>query len=333
MGTLLKKDEEKCRELKLQLPEYPLVIYGLNRDRLQKLPTINKLAALIDQIHPIAGNSVSEDEVRERLSRVFPDYLPRSVLYEESNVWYRAVRCDTSTGHASLRRCIYPPEGSPYYQRASRPNTPVLYGAWNLMTALDELQPKVGEHFQVIAFNVQPKKNVICRLLGDVQRRFASDRCLFNDPPEGNYIESLAKSDPNRYLKILFLDSAFSDIFRRDKRETNEYVTSALIAEAMMRLGFPLLYPSVRIQHALNVAIPRATFDAAFQILFTQVHTITQSRRYGFIDSSPQRYSSTFSEEGIIDWSGKTRPSMTTRAFGRLTPKPGTEGWRVPLKA
>lgn len=292
------------------------------------MSTLDELVELAAKLRSPAIRGLSEDKARDLLAQFQADYQPQLVTYQENCIWYRAVKC-SAEGFPSLHRCIYLPGGSPNLSRANLKNRPVLYAAWNVTTAFDEIRALTGDFVQLIGFNVQPGRVAHCVNLGDIQRRQNSGRSLFDDPHGDSRIAYMLKHDPHRYQQCLYIDSVMAELFRRQVEIPSDHFLTATVADAFHRGNISVLYPSVQTMHALNIAIPGCVFDDTFQVLLTEVHHINRNFGDGIHHTTRLKQSTRFATDGTIDWSEWTSLNTWIGKHGAQEPAPGTIGWRV----
>lgn len=289
---------------------------------------LDELVELAAQLRSPEIRGFAEDEARDLLARFQTAYQPQMVNYQENCIWFRAVKC-SAEGFQSLHRCIYLPSGSPNLGRANLKNRPVLYAAWNVNTALEEVRAETGDYVQLIGFNVQPGRLARCVNLGDIQRRQNSGRSLFDDPSGDIRINNMVKHNPQKYQLCLYIDTVLAELFRRQSDVPADHFLTATVADAFHRGNISVLYPSVRTMHALNIAIPGCVFDDTFQVLLAEVHHINRNFGDGIHLTTRLKQSTTFAKDGTIDWSEWMSLNTRIGKYGALEPAPGTVGWRV----
>lgn len=121
-----------------------------------------------------------------------------------------------------------------------------------------------------------------------------------------------------------------AELFRKKSDVPNDHLLTATVASTFYRGGLSVLYPSVRTQHALNLAATASVFDETFQVLLAEVHRIDKYHGHGIYETTRLRQSTKFAPDGTIDWSQWVTLQVRPGACGTPEPAPGTIGWRVP---
>jgi hypothetical protein len=303
----------------------PTNIFSFRQD--DWLPLLEDWAA---QLRGADQRSVSNQKLEALLEAIHGCYLHFPTTYDYRQVFYRVRKCDSADGWPSLVDCLNPPLGSPNYGRASMPREPILYGSLNLWTALDEIDASEGDFVQVVGFNVVPGEKMVAGHIGDLTKCKNSGSTTLGNSPIAMFVREIARLTPIGFHRGAYVDGLLSELFSAQTSKHYDYRITAMFAKSIFDSGQGLIYPSVRTRHAMNLALHRQLFDANFQILFSQVLQIRHYFGYSTYDLGSKRYSTAFSENGVIDWQQNMKPSLEVGPYDFSEAPFDLSGWRPP---
>jgi hypothetical protein len=254
--------------------------------------------------------------------------------YGSEHWWYRAQICCDGGKFDSLRRMIYAPSNIARMGRANLEGRSTHYSSWNLQTVLSEVHVKPGDLVQVIISRSSGVRPIPTVVLGELAYLMQAGRSLINAPSLSNVLESLMRQATPEQIKYWHLIDAFlADTFRRNlgrSPEDYEYKVSASIANRIHSSDGALAFPSVRAFGAVNIAVPAALFDSAFEVIATVALRVTDDLGFSVYTWKQEAHANTFAPDGQIFWD---RPSPTAYSVSSMTGlrvSPARQGWRVP---
>lgn len=274
--------------------------------------------------------SALRDEVR-----VLSQHTIHLLLERDTQVWWRARKCEGDASYENLFHLIYPGSPAKTYARCQLPGSRVLYGSCNRHTALEEIGAETGDHIQLIAFRAKPGIVYQTSVIGDWQLVYAQGRAFLR-PVEHMGAYYAIMDDDERYRRCVYFDSFMASHFRHKVENAYEYKVAASFSQQVFQDAaardkpLALIYPSVQQANAFNIAMPDWMFDRFFEVLHTEYFSIEACLGYGLFEVGPVKYSDGFSAAGEIDWDApRMRSYRKHKSFGLEEPAP-MPGWRVP---
>lgn len=294
----------------------------------QQFAPLERLSELAALLRGADLRGMSQSKLDELLQLILAGYEIQVTRYNHRQLCFRARLCRNGKPYPTLHDMLNPPGEMSSFGRANTPGSPVVYSSWNIPTALDEIGAKSGDVVQVIGFNVVPGLELPMAIIGDLQRRYGSGRALFPDGAGETSLRKMLTKDPDAFVRCLYIDSLLSEIFSSVSDKHYQYRVSANVAESLYRQGLAVLFPSVRLPHAMNLAYPRNLFDSHCQVLFAEMIQVEQFLGYGIYTLQVLASSSTFARDGSISWGDMNLPIPEIGSFGGPEPPGEVFGWR-----
>lgn len=299
----------------------------------QEINNINLLVKKLDEKTRIANilrqadlRAISPESLEAELITLLDGYKIFGLARTMEQVWHR-VRPVKSIDKifTSLRELIYPETGNDSYGRANLPGSTVMYGSWNLMTAIDEKEIQEGDIFQSITYRPIEGAVIPCHVVGDYQSFNNSGRCIISNPPMESTLSEMLVKQPQEFLVGVFVDSFLAEFFARINAVSYDYKISAVYSELLMTNG-GVIFPSTKNRGSMNMAVSSKLFDDKFEVITTEVFRLDRTWGYGIHTCTPLKGSCDFDENGNIVWSDKGRKY-------RWSPQTGIDfdrspGWR-----
>lgn len=289
----------------------------------------DQLRSIAAELRSGASDGRSPDAIRDLFRSLCKAYQFPGITRSHQHVWYRARICEDASGYSSIYQMLYPPEGSRSFGRASLPGTRVLYAGWNQQVALEEVGASRGHVAQLISLRVQSPVQFRCAVIGEYQAIFNSGRSVVNSQNlEGSLSEELV-ADIDGAMSKVFVDSVTAEIFRSNISCSNDYVTSAVIADSIVGHHAGLMYPSIRTSHAINLAVHADDFDRNFEVLESTVYEVLDYHGYGLFSLKPLKATCEITSAGQFVWNSKRQmPSTLGSRRDKQVPSDFI-GWRV----
>ena len=210
----------------------------------------------------------------------------------------------------------------------------MLYAAWNVVTALEEIGAAPGDLVQVIALRVRPAIDLPCGIVGEYQSIYNSGGSTINSRKVEQSISNFIFSAPEDVHKLqLYLDSFFAELLKREPKRPEDHLPNVLLAERILSGHGGLMYPSVVNAHSMNLAVPADVFDTNFEVMATFTSKIDDYHSYGIFDAQPIDRSSEFSASGDIHWQSRAKPQFSFSLQQGMRFPLEAVGWRVPVAA
>lgn len=271
----------------------------------------------------------SHDSLDDELREFLFGYQAIGVTRNVGQIWHRARPIKPEKHFTNLHELIYPPTPSEHYGRASLPGSNVMYGAWNMNTACEEVEIEPGQHAQIICYRPLVGVEYKCHVVGEYHRYSSRGESFITDLPAAS-LKELKRTDPERFAAYAYVDSIISRLFRRKVSEKNncDYKLTAIYSDIFYDAGGGLIYPSARNPAAANLALRPCDFDSQFEVIGTHVLLVGQSYREDVVRRL--RSGVEFFADGTINWNSTlVRPMEHSHKTGwrEKTPLPG---WRKP---
>lgn len=264
--------------------------------------------AAMDWFRAQGVKEMDESALRDaigHLFRIVPIQRQRLHL-PDSNIWWRGRRPKILGGHSNVAELIYPAI-SDKYGRAHVPGQQMLYASRNPTTVFSELNLKTNEQVQLIAIRVKRERLVRAEIVGEWEYNLNAGLSLLGADVSLKTFKQLATTLPPKvFYCALVCDAFFADMFsqRISEDKPEHYRATAFVAKHLLEQSDALMFPSVQKRGGLNIAVPAATFDASFEVLFSEVCSVF-NLGYGVYAARPMRKSSGIDASGVIAWSSE----------------------------
>lgn len=235
----------------------------------------------------------------------------------------------------NLHDLIYPQKPKGKYGRLNPPDKSVFYASWNRATVLDELSPAPGQTLQFITCRTRSDKAVIALVIGAYEQYYRSGRHTYPATELEGYLSNFFYTTPDDRIKIiLYVDAFFASLFR--VADNSMYPLTSALASRMFSTDTPcgVIYPSVRANSSMNLAVPDWVFDQCFEVLTTDFGVTSKVYGHGIYDIDQHPPTHVFDHHGNISWEPSINIRLPTHSFqsGHTFPI-DYPSWRVPFKS
>ncbi|MDP2715923.1 RES family NAD+ phosphorylase [Rheinheimera sp.] len=269
------------------------------------------LKRIVEELKQASAGGLSRNDVGAMFKQLIRSYYLFGITRSHHQVWYRARVCENGEIFHNVDQMIYPKNGSPSFNRASFPNTKVLYAGWNSRLALEEIGAKAGDLVQLIRLRVKSPVEFPCAIIGEYQAIFNSGRSIINSEKSELAVEESLKMHPAYVLAQAFVDSAIAEIFRSDPIAKDYFVSATIAEDFILDKAQGLMYPSVRTAHCVNLAVRAEDFDKNFEVLDTMVSKVAGYHGYGLYALEPLAQTCEISADGSFIWDSKREITST----------------------
>ncbi|WP_166839958.1 RES family NAD+ phosphorylase [Rheinheimera pleomorphica] len=263
------------------------------------------LKKIVEKLKQASALGLSRSEVGAMFKQLISTYSLLGITRSHHQIWYRARICENGEIFNNVDQMIYPRNGSPSFNRASFPNTKVLYAGWNSRLALEEIGAKAGDLVQLIRLRVKSPIEFPCVIIGEYQAIFNSGRSIINSEKIELAVEESLKMHPAYVFAQAFVDSAIAEIFRSDPIAKDYFVSATIAEDFILNKVQGLMYPSVRTAHCVNLAVRAEDFDKNFEVLDTMVAKVAGYHGYGLYALESLAQTCEISADGSFIWDSK----------------------------
>jgi hypothetical protein len=289
--------------------------------------------ALIDIVESLRGGHLrrrSLEEVHQKLQLLVRAYQAWGLGTSEHQVWYRARRCEDENGYSNLRDCLYPPKKIVGYGRANLPREPVLYSAWNINTALDEISAESDDFVQITFVRVRPGLQIPCVVIGDYAHVYNSGRSQYVEKIADAIRDEIKGMSPEDFKRTLFVDTFLAEEYSRPHGRPFEFKLTAAYASMIFAGNGGLTYPSIERRGGMNMAVAAPLFDSSYEVVYTVLFRVRAYYGCGVYDLQGVKGSSAFAADGTINWAARSGLEGTFDLREGFRLAEGAVGWRVP---
>lgn len=225
--------------------------------------------------HLIASEYFNEDYFLETFDKITP-YLAFQIITFNRLKLFRSRASSYATDIENIRQISYPPEHrATKTQRCNSVGQQMLYGSSNIETSLLELDLSDGEPCALVAeFLLKESETLNVLPIGEIDHYRRFDRLRIETPGvlerivsllDGlNHWERLAYQYVDAFLADLMLRTAASEQEKKNLYEVTSRIANAFWSNNPAVDG--LLYPSVKHQGGINLAVLPHSFDRAFEL-------------------------------------------------------------------
>ena len=243
--------------------------------------------------------------VRAKLTRFLEVYGIHNFILGQGSPIFRARRCRSEKGFASLNDLIYPPRDITTVGRLNSAGDPIMYGSLRKETALEEIDVQEGELIQLVVFRIKKDTSVRCCIVGEVDRVQKMGRSLLSEELGNNINNLLRKMPLNAGMSFIYADAFASSLLRDPDASANDYLYSRTLREVMFNkipgLG-AMFYLSIKTDLAINTAVLPQVVDNDLEVMGTSVVQINKKFDFNLYDFSILRNATKFGPNREILW-------------------------------
>lgn len=182
----------------------------------------------IDNLADTAGET--EILFKKHILPVIKIYQPiiSKLANHNSNSIYRARKCNNGVPFSNIKELYNPP--SPSGRAFATNETPVLYGATSIQTALSETGAKIGDLIAIANFSYENLKAGQFWFVGQLGSFFKSQeetRYL----EESNVIHKHFYTEPEIVNSLVFKDLLINELFSKISRPEDNYALNRFLIE------------------------------------------------------------------------------------------------------
>jgi len=233
----------------------------------------------------------------------FYSVLNYEMAYERS--YLRARKCLTPSGYNNVSELGCPPNELVQAGRLNEPNEPILYVSTSQFSILEEINCEEGDYVHVIAYEHKPSTKIRCAILGEATQVSRWGRALSSEHLgiELNRIMNGMTFDVGR--SFVYTDAFLSSIMKDVSASQNNYIHSRLLAKLLLEKHDGLdgiIYPSVALESAMNIAIKPQSAEKLFKIGANFVLKVNKKYQFGIYDFEVLRNAKGQYNDGSIIW-------------------------------
>jgi hypothetical protein len=226
------------------------------------------------------------------LRRLFRKLLKRHPLlsygYGEGPIFWRGRQCESEGGFSTLSEVTYPSAAIAETGRLNDRNQPMLYGASQILTVLNELSVRQGSFVHYIGFVVKPGNCVRLGVVGEQYHIFHTGLSpVLGKVPGDSIQKQWSKLRVEDLLSIVYVDAFLRTVLSDAYAVQREYAHTRALGKEILRKhkgieGF--FYPSTKHDVGMNLIVTPSCFDSKFKIITSSVLRVDKVRDFGMYD-------------------------------------------------
>lgn len=260
--------------------------------------------------------STIASEIEEGLRIVLEYYGIINFNLGNTLPFWRGRICPSSDGFKNIKELSYPPRELTKAGRLNEPSSPLLYLSLNNLTTLVEINASNGNYVHSIAYKTIGKNKLKCGIFGEITHAARSGRALISEELGTHLNRILNKIEYEAGKSFVFTDAFLSSILRDGNASKTNYIHSRTLAKLIFEKnpGFDaIVYPSIVLEGAMNLAIKPESADRLLEIFGISVIHVGKKYDYGIFDFELLRNANGYEKNGDIRWDKKFEPIISTR--------------------
>ena len=234
-------------------------------------------------------NSASDISLLRALFRKLLKEQPLlSYEYGPSHIFWRGRHCDSEAGFSTLSEVAYPCRTSVRAGRLNDDDEPMLYGASQLITVLNELSVQRGNCVHYIGFTIKPGSSVRLGVVGEQYHIYHTGLSpLLGNVPDKSIQKELNKLGVEYLPRVVYVDAFLRTVLSDKRAERSAYAHTRALAKEIFRSlssveGF--FYPSTKHDVGVNLVVTPSCFDNKFKVVTSSVLKVDKVREFGMYD-------------------------------------------------
>jgi len=287
--------------------------------------SLAQLALTAERLRGLDERARSDTDIQQLLAGLVDGHLSFGFTPGYQTSWIRARKLGQAELLKSIYQVIYPPNPANRRGRANRIGSRVLYAASNKRVALDEINAEPGDRIAVITIRQRVDRQLELHLIGEIESICNRGTSLVGAKENEEAVAKLVGEDQQDLEQSLLADSILSELFR-DPR--NHYKAASLFAAHNFAGNHGLVYPSVRTQGGINIAITADQFDACYEVLAVEELVVNRYNGNSSYENSILRESCDVDTDGEIRWDSSRRFPYHWSIQGGVHVAEDYAGWR-----
>ncbi|WP_342040709.1 RES family NAD+ phosphorylase [Aeromonas caviae] len=221
----------------------------------------------------------------------------------------RARICSSGNGYNNINELYAPPPKITKVGRMNDAGKPMLYAAYNIGTAISEINAKEGDIIHIAEFEL-PKistNGLRCLVIGEVFNSYhgistVSD--LFYNEVR-SLLGILANDNIKNMLSFLYMDALSAELLNDINASKNNYLYSRTLSRLLLTKypsidGF--IYPSAKIKGTSNIVLKTNTIQTKINVVSNIIIQINKIFPYGICDFKVLKQGKGHTKNGDIIW-------------------------------
>ncbi len=228
--------------------------------------------------------------------------------------FWRGRICASSDGFKNIKELSYPPRELTKAGRLNDLHAPLLYLSMNNLASLEEINASKGNYVNSIAYKIIGENKLRCGILGEITHVARSGRALISEELGTHLNRILNETEYEAGKSFVFTDAFLSSILRDRNASKTNYIHSRTLAKLVFEKhpGFDaIVYPSIALESAMNLAIKPESADRFLEILGISVMRVRKKYDYGIFDFELLRNAKGYEKNGDIRWDKKFKPIIS----------------------
>jgi hypothetical protein len=249
--------------------------------------------------------STNASEIEKGLQMVLEYY--GIINFDLGYAWpfWRGRICASSHGFKNINELSYPPRELTKAGRLNEPRAPLLYLSMNNLATLEEINASKGNYVHSIAYKIIAENKLRCGIIGEITHVARSGRALISEELGNHLNRILNNTEYEAGKSFVFTDAFLSSILRDRNASKTNYIHSRTLAKLIFEKhpGFDaIVYPSVALESAMNLAIKPESADRLLEIFGTSVIRVRKKYDYGIFDFELLGNAKGHDKNGDIRW-------------------------------
>src|SRR5580765_5971602 len=218
-----------------------------------------------ETIFGVACASDSQLEFQHAISPLLDFYEVLNFEFGRGTQFYRA-RTYESHPYANQSELSYPPSNLVGVNRLNDANTPCMYLAARKETAIAEIDATEDRLVQIAGFRIKPEEHIRFAVVGELSHIQKTGRMFSVGSAGVDGIEAHLNSMPYRRAQaLIYIDRFFFSVISNNEANLNNYLLSRALGKSLLKASGAdgIMYPSVKDDRGLNIAIPPNVADRA----------------------------------------------------------------------
>ena len=241
---------------------------------------------------------------RSLCARLLDQHPSLTVEATSRHLMWRARRCGSAEGFASIFDLVAPPPEQTSVGRLNHHGKPVLYVANSPETALAECDASPGEYFHMVGFIVPGTSRMRAAIVGEQYHSYRTGYMKhFGIDPQQTVFQNVRQLGIDRGKNVFFTDSLLADILTDDDAKHRSYVSTRALADNILHKNPAcqgIYFPSIKHELGTNMAFHLGSGCVLLKAVTSHVVRVDKRFRNGFFDCCTVKTVEHIEEDGCL---------------------------------
>lgn len=272
-----------------------------------------------DRIFAEVRRASSPAEACHALEALFAYYKVISIELGRGNIFSRARIANTAI-LSSVMEMGYPSPALTKAGRLNDANSPCLYAATSIETAIQEIGAAENDFVQIIGFMAKVATPIRIAVIGELHHVQKTGYLRLNgQDPDGSVSRLINGLGIEAGRRLLYVDAFLAGLLGDANAGHSKYLWSRAVASMVFRNADldGIVFPSVRDTLGMNIAVRPPAADSKVHAVCCIRVRVKKIRDFGFIDYEVIDEADQLLPDGRFSWT--ERPSAWRRLLFNLT--------------